>query len=197
MKMHLKEATKLLLTLFMHHCDACFLLPQTRESYLFCLAGMLQLCIRTLGSILKVSVWRVTLPSACCVYIRRETGRKTVGVMQMSNQFFLLETRYPLLLFVILQDDDDKEGRIGTKVMSGFTRHYTEKRNDVGEFCTLQCVRTIWHTAMTTVFSRICWTFTSTVCAYSIDTECYNIEANHDKVLRTYRDSPDIFLSCI
>ena len=45
MKMHLNEATKLLLTLFMHHCDACFLLPQTRESYLFCLAGMLQLCI--------------------------------------------------------------------------------------------------------------------------------------------------------
>ena len=30
-----------------------------------------------------------------------------------------------LLLFVILLDDDDKEGRIGANVVYGCTRHYT------------------------------------------------------------------------
>ena len=43
-----------------------------------------------------------------------------------------------MLLFLILQnDDDEKEGRISAKGESGCTIHYTEKRNDVGEFCTL------------------------------------------------------------
>ena len=43
-----------------------------------------------------------------------------------------------MLLFLILQNDnDDKEGRISANGESGCMIHYTEKRNDVGEFCTL------------------------------------------------------------
>ena len=43
----------------------------------------------TLGGFPAISVRRGTLPSACCVYTRRETGGKTVGVMQMrGNRLF-------------------------------------------------------------------------------------------------------------
>ena len=50
-----------------------------------------------------------------------------------------METEYLVLLFLLLQndDDDDKEGRISANGVSGYTIHYTENRNDVGEFCIL------------------------------------------------------------
>ena len=77
-----------------------------------------------------------------------------------------------MLLFLILQnDDDEKEGRISAKGESGCTIHYTEKRNDVGEFCTLvrELEGSMGPTAMTTDFSNICQILTSAVCTYSID----------------------------
>ena len=44
------------------------------------------------------------------------------------------------MLFVILQDDDkDKE----SNGVCGCSRHYTEKRNDVGELCTLVRARIV------------------------------------------------------
>ena len=36
--------------------------------------------------------------SACCVYIRRETGGKTIGVMQMTNRFFTGNTIYVVVI---------------------------------------------------------------------------------------------------
>ena len=44
-----------------------------------------------------------------------------------------------------------------------------------------------------------CQNFTSAVCAYSIDTGWYNVEANHEKVQRSSIYSPDItlLLSCL
>ena len=57
------------------------------------------------------------------------------------------------------------------------------------------CVRA--NTDRTTYF-RICQNFTSAVCAYYyIDTECYNIEANHDKVQTEPVHSPDLNLSSL
>ena len=102
----------------------------------------------TLGGIPAVSARLGTLPSACCVYIRRETGGKPLASCKWVTDFSL-ETRYLLLLFLILQNDDDKDGRISANGVSGCTIHYTEKRNDVGEFCT------ILPAAMTTDFSNM------------------------------------------
>ena len=52
-----------------------------------------------------------------------------------ANDFtdFSPETQYLLLLFVILPDENN-EARIGANDVSGCTGHYTEKRNDVGEY---------------------------------------------------------------
>ena len=53
-------------------------------------------------------------------------------------------------------------------------RHYTEKRNDVGELCTLVHARIV---PLGQHFANrpLCQNFTSAVCAYYyIDTECYN-----------------------
>ena len=53
----------------------------------------------TLSGIPAVIVRRGTLPSACCVYIRRETGGNTVGVMQMSNRLFTGNTISVVAIF--------------------------------------------------------------------------------------------------
>ena len=102
-------------------------------------------CLDTAGippSIPAVSAWRGTLPSGCFIYIRRETDGKPLASCKLVTDFSL-ETRYLVSLFLILQnDDDDKDGRISANGVSGCTVHYTEKRNDIGEFCTL--VRELW-----------------------------------------------------
>ena len=76
------------------------------------------------------------------------------------------------MLFVILQDDDNDKESNG---VCGCSRHYTEKRNEVGELCTLVRGRIV---PLGPRIFRIGQNFTSAVCAYYyIDTECY-IEAN-------------------
>ena len=65
---------------------------------------------------------------------------------------FSLETRYLLMLFVILQDDDNDKESNG---MCGCSKHYNEKRNDVGELCTLVRARIV------PLGPRICQNFTS------------------------------------
>ena len=72
---------------------------------------------------------------------------------------FSLETRYLLMLFVILQDDDNDKESTG---VCGCSRHYTEKRNDVGELCTLVRGRIV---PLGPRIFRICQNFTSAVCA--------------------------------
>ena len=61
-------------------------------------------------------------------------GGETVGAMQLN--FHWKPNICVVKIFVILQDDlGDKEGRIGT--LTACARHYTERRNTVGEFCKL------------------------------------------------------------
>ena len=133
-------------------------------------------------------------------------GGKPAGKLFASCKrvtVFSRETQYiMLLLFVILRDDDDKEGRIGTNGMG----HYTEKRNDVGEFCTL--VRELYRydhglfeysPSMSEFHKRSLRTL-----AYIILSILnYNIEPNHDKVPTEPVDrfrkpiSSDLFLSSL
>ena len=98
------------------------------------------------------------------------------------------------MLFVILQDDDkDKE----SNGVCGCSRHYTEKRNDVGELCTLVRARIVPIEPRIFEYVRISQAqFALVICGY-IDTECYNIEANHDKVQTEPVHSPDLYLSTI
>ena len=95
------------------------------------------------------------------------------------------------MLFVIFQDDNkDKE----SNGVCGCSRHYTAKRNDIGELYTIVRARIVGLPLGPCIF-RICQNFTSAVCAYYyIDTECYNIEANHDKVQTEPVHSPDLYL---
>ena len=95
------------------------------------------------------------------------------------------------MLFVILQDDDkDKE----SNGVCGCSRHYTEKRNDVGELCTL--VRALIVPIEPRIFEYVRISQAQFAHIISI-LNVYNIEANHDKVQTEPVHSPDLNLSSI
>ena len=126
-----------------------------------------------------------------CVYT--ETGGKTVGDMQMSDRLFTGNT-------------------ISVDVIRNFARRRQRQRQrkqrrvwvlEALHWETERC-RRIMHTCARRIVPlgprifRICQNFTSAVCAYyHIDTECYNIEANHDKVQTEPIHSPDLYLSSL
>ena len=92
-----------------------------------------------------------------------------------------------LCYLLILQDNDDKEGGIDTL---GARVTALEKRNDSAHLCANYKGLLLWRQIF-----RVCPNFTSADCAYSIDNECYNIEANHDKVQRTCILLPCFYLA--
>ena len=115
----------------------------------------------TLGGIPAVSARRGTLPSTCCIYIRRETGGKLLA----SCKWVFTGNRISCIVIFTFAKRRRRWQRSANGV-SGYTIHYTENRN-VGEFCIL--VPELWGLRLLLRIFRICQYFTSAVCAYSID----------------------------
>ena len=118
-----------------------------------------------IGSIPAVSARRGTLPSACCVSIRRESGGKPLASCKWVTDVSL-ETGYLVLLFLILQNDDNKDARIRRAHQRRVWMHDTLHWET--EWCRRilhTCARTMGPTAITTDF-RICQNFSTKPLAY-------------------------------